>query len=57
VGRSLTAVAWLLSFTGKNVEALAVYRRAESLLAGLMGCDPAVRAALAACRTRMAGAC
>ena len=31
VGRSLTAVARLLELTGKTDEALAVYRRAESL--------------------------
>ena len=31
-----------------------LYRRSESLLAGLAGSDPAARAALAACRTRMA---
>jgi serine/threonine-protein kinase len=53
VGRSLTAVAGLLETTGQTREALAVYRRSESLLAGLTGSDPAVRAALAACRTRM----
>ena len=54
VGRSLTAVASLLDATGKTDEALAAYRRSESLLAGLAGSDPAARAALAACRTRMA---
>ena len=54
VGRSLTAVAYLLNTTGKSEEALAVYRRSESLLAGLSEAHPAVRAALAACRTRMA---
>ena len=31
-----------------------MYRRSESLLAGLTEADPAARAALAACRTRMA---
>ena len=56
VGRSLTAVAYLLDRTGKTDEALAAYRRSESLLAGLAGSDPAARAALAACRTRMARA-
>ncbi len=54
VGRSLTAVADLLDQTGKKDGALAVYRRSESLLSGLEGSDPAARAALAACRTRMA---
>ena len=40
---------------GEDVdEALAAYRRAESLLAGLAGSDPEARAALAACRTAMA---
>ena len=34
VGRSLTAVAQLLHSTGKDDEALATYRRSESLLAG-----------------------
>jgi serine/threonine protein kinase len=53
VGRSLTAVAFLLYSTGKVDEALAAYRRAESLLAGVAGSDPEARAALAACRTRM----
>jgi serine/threonine protein kinase/tetratricopeptide (TPR) repeat protein len=53
VGRSLTAVANLLYWTGKVDEALAAYRRSESLLAGVAGSDPEVRAALAACRTRM----
>ena len=52
-GRSQTAVASLLYATGKVDEALAAYRRAESLLTGLAGSDPEVRAALAACRTRM----
>ena len=54
VGRSLTAVAYLLNTTGKSEEALAEYRRSESLLAGLTEADPSARAALAACRTRMA---
>jgi serine/threonine protein kinase/tetratricopeptide (TPR) repeat protein len=53
VGRSLTAVANLLYRTGKVDEALAAYRRAESLLAGLAGSDPEARAALARCRTAM----
>jgi eukaryotic-like serine/threonine-protein kinase len=54
VGRSLTEVASLLDATGKTAEALAGYRRAESLLTGLVGPDPAARAALAACRSRTA---
>ena len=40
VGRSLTAVAGLLEATGKTDEAVAAYRRSESLLAGLAGCRP-----------------
>ncbi len=53
VGRSLTAVAGLLRETGPTEEALAAYRRSESLLAGVAGSDPAARAALAACRTSL----
>jgi serine/threonine-protein kinase len=53
VGRSLTAVASLLYWTGKVDEALTTYRRSESLLAGVAASDPEARAALAACRTRM----
>jgi serine/threonine-protein kinase len=53
VGRSLTAVAFLLYSAGKVDEALHAYRRAESLLAGVAGSDPEARAALATCRTRM----
>jgi eukaryotic-like serine/threonine-protein kinase len=55
VGRSLIAVAGLLEGTGKTDEALASYRRSESLLAGPAGADPSARAALAACRSRMGG--
>ena len=51
VGRSLTAVAFLLEATGKADEAVAAYRRSESLLAGPAGSDPAARAALAVCRS------
>jgi tetratricopeptide (TPR) repeat protein len=51
VGRSLTAVAWLLHTTGKTGEALEALRRAESRLAGPAGTDAEARAALAACRT------
>ncbi len=54
VGQSLMAVANLLNTTGKSGEALAVYRHSERLLTRLIGADPAARAALAACRARMA---
>ncbi len=53
VGRSLMAVAWLFEATGKTDEALASFRRSESLLAGPAGADPSARAALAACRSQM----
>jgi eukaryotic-like serine/threonine-protein kinase len=53
VGRSLIAVAVLLQATGKMDEALASYRRSESLLAGPAGADPSARAALADCRSRL----
>ncbi len=53
VGRSLIAVAGLLAATGKTDEALASYRRSESLLAGVAGADPSALAALAACRSQM----
>jgi eukaryotic-like serine/threonine-protein kinase len=53
IGRSLIAVAGLLEATGKTDEALASYRRSESLLAGLAGADPSARAALAACRSKL----
>jgi serine/threonine-protein kinase len=53
VGRSLTAVARLLEMTGKTDEALAAYRRSESLLAGLAGSELAARAALADCRSKL----
>ena len=55
VGRSLIAVAGLLEATGKTEEALASYRRSESLLAGPAGVDPSARAALAVCRSKMGG--
>ncbi len=55
VGRSLIAVGGLLEATGKTDEALAFYRRSESLLAGPAGADPSARAALAACRSQMGG--
>ena len=56
VGRSLTAVAGLLSAAGKTDEAEATYRKAETLLADLARSSPstpATRAALASCRTGM----
>ena len=53
VGRSLMAVASLLEARGSTDEARATYRRSESLLAGPAGADPAARAALAACRSRI----
>ena len=53
VGRSLIAVAGLLEATGKTDEALASYRRSESLLVGPAGADPSARAALAACRSQL----
>ena len=54
VGRSLTAVAGLLEATGKTDEAVATYREAGGA-AGRPGgvADPAARAALAACRSRL----
>ena len=56
VGRSLMAVAGLLSAAGKTDEAEATYRKAETLLADLARSSPpipAARAALANCRTGM----
>ena len=53
LGQSLTAVASLLETTGRADEAVATYRRSESLLAGPAGGDPAARAALADCRSRL----
>ena len=40
-------MADLLRDTGKTDEAVAAYRRSESLLAGLAGADPAAQAELA----------
>ena len=57
VGRSLTEVAGLLEATGKTGEALATYRRSESLLSGPAGTDAAARAALADCRCGWDGSC
>ena len=56
VGRSLTAVAGLLSAAGKTDQAEATYRKAETLLADLARSSPstqAARAALAYCRSEM----
>src|SRR5262249_31928963 len=53
VGRSLTAVAFLLYSTGEVDTALGAFRRSESLLAGVVDSDPEAQAALATCRTRM----
>ena len=53
VGRSLTEVAMLLRETGKPDDAVAAYRRSESLLAGRAETDPAARAALAASRSNL----
>jgi serine/threonine-protein kinase len=53
VGLSLNAVASLLETTMKTDEALAAYRRSESLLKGLAAADPQARAALANCRARI----
>ena len=56
VGRSLTAVAGLLSAVGKTDLAEATYRKAETLLADLARSSPstpAARAALANCRAGM----
>jgi serine/threonine-protein kinase len=52
-GLSLTDVAALLQVTGKPDEALASYRRAEALLAGLVGSEPSARPVLADCRSRL----
>ncbi len=54
VGRSLSEVTSLLDLMGKADEAAAEYRRLESLLAGPVGSNPAARAALAGCCTRLA---
>src|SRR5262249_17306778 len=54
VGRSLATVASVLYVTGKVDESLPMFRRAESLLAGLATSDPDVRGSLANCRTEMA---
>ena len=53
VALSVASIAWVLEDTVKTDEALATYRRAESLLAGLAGSDPAARPSLAECRRRI----
>jgi serine/threonine-protein kinase len=53
VGRSMTAVAFLLYETGEVDAALRAYRRSESLLASVAESDSEALAALATCRTRM----
>jgi eukaryotic-like serine/threonine-protein kinase len=53
VGLSLTAIATLLTSTEQTDEALATYRRSESLLAGLAESEPSARAALATCRIEL----
>ncbi len=55
VGRSLIEVATLLESTGKTAEAMAAFRRSESLLAGPASSNPSARAALADCRSRSSG--
>ncbi len=54
VGRSMTAVASVLYWSGKVDEGLASCRRSESLLAGLANSDPVARAELANCRRQLA---
>ncbi len=54
VGRSLTAVVYMLSTTGRTDDALASYRRSEPLLVGLVASNPAAGAALAACHAQTA---
>ena len=53
LGQSLTAVASGLHASAKADEALAIYRRSESLLAGPAEADLAAKAALAECRSMM----
>jgi serine/threonine-protein kinase len=53
VGRSLTEIARLLEATGRTDEALATYRRSESLLTGVATAQPAAREALASCRSML----
>jgi serine/threonine-protein kinase len=55
VGRSLTEIAGLLESAGKTDQALAAYREAEGVLAGITSSSPEGRASLAACRSRMGG--
>jgi tetratricopeptide (TPR) repeat protein/tRNA A-37 threonylcarbamoyl transferase component Bud32 len=53
VGKSLAAMAEIHDLMGKTDEAVAGYRRSESLLAVPAASDPVVRAALANCRSRL----
>ena len=53
VGLSLVAVAGLMEATGKSGEAIATYRRSESLLTGPAGTDVAAQAVLAKCRSML----
>ena len=53
VGLSLVAVAGLMEATGKSGEAIAMYRRSESLLTGLAGTDVTAQAVLAKCRSML----
>ena len=52
VGRSLMAVASLLQQTGRTEESLVTYRKAELLLDGTAGGNPAARP-LADCRAEL----
>ena len=53
VGISLIEIARLLHATGDTDQAVAAYRRSESLLASLGAGDPLAAAPLAACRSRL----
>jgi len=53
IGLSLTEVGSLLEATGRTDEAIAAYRRSESLLAGPAVSDVVTRSALAAARTKL----
>ena len=53
IGRSLAEVASLLGWIGRDTESITMYLRSENLLAGLKSPDPAARALLATCRSRM----
>jgi eukaryotic-like serine/threonine-protein kinase len=53
VCKSLAAMAELFEMMGKTHDAVTACRRSESLLAGPAASDPAVRVALANCRSRL----